>query len=342
LEGNWAWRRRGFYTRPSDRRRVQRFECGTCGVTFSTQTFSTSYWQKRPELLYRLMFKVSGAMANRQLARELGCAPETANRQVARLGRHCLLFHTQLWQQTPPQGPLCIDGLESFEFSQYHPIHHHVAVEAETGFIAYHADSELRRKGRMTAYQKRRRAELEAALGKPSPMAIRQDMAHVLAVVLARAQRVVLRSDDHRAYLPGIAALRCTVQHEVTSSRQARNPQNPLFAINELDLLTRHSQSNHRRETIAFSKRRQASAERFTIFLVWRNCVKRHREKGPPVTPAMKRGLTSRPLTVPEICAQRLFPGRIALPARWQEYYDRSVTTRAIQNNRRHELKYAY
>jgi hypothetical protein len=107
-------------------------------------------------------------------------------------------------------------------------------------------------------------------------------------------------------------------------------------------MLLRHSQSNHRRETIAFSKRRQGSAERLAVFSVWRNYTKRHREKGPPLTPAMKRGLAKRPLTVEDICQRRLFPDRIPLPQRWQEYYDRTVNTREIPNNRRHQLTYAY
>jgi hypothetical protein len=342
MEPGFRWRKRGFFTRKSDRRRVQRLECGTCGVTFSTQTFSLSYWQKRPEIFYRLFLKVSGAMANRQAARELGCAPETVTRQLARLGRHCLLFHMQHWQNSAPKGPICIDGFESFEYSQFHPIHHHLAVEADTGFVLYHTDSELRRKGRMTTHQRQRRAQLEAWHGLPSGKAIQADVQQLLDVVLAKATSAVVRSDDHRSYRPAIAAQSCAVEHQVVSSRKARNPQNPLFPINELDMLLRHSQSNHRRETIAFSKRRQGSAERLVVFQVWRNYVKRHREKGPTTTPAMKRGLLSAPLTVKDICRERLFPDRIGLPPRWQEYYDRVVVTREIPNNRRHTLKYAY
>jgi len=30
------------------------------------------------------------------------------------------------------------------------------------------------------------------------------------------------------------------------------------------------------------------------------------------------------------------------LPPRWSEYYDRTVGTRALAKQRRHELKYAY
>jgi hypothetical protein len=43
--------------------------------------------------------------------------------------------------------------------------------------------------------------------------------------------------------------------------------------------LIRHCQSGHKRETIAFAKRRAASAERLAIFVVWRNYMKGRREK---------------------------------------------------------------
>jgi hypothetical protein len=50
------------------------------------------------------------------------------------------------------------------------------------------------------------------------------------------------------------------VTHRTISSRALRDTRNPLFAINLLDLLIRHSGANHKRETIAFSKRRQSAS----------------------------------------------------------------------------------
>jgi hypothetical protein len=283
-----------------------------------------------------------GCMANRQMARDLGVAPETVNRQLARLGRHCLLYHWQYYRQSPPQGPVVIDGFESFEYSQYHPFHHNLAVEARTAFVLYFTDCELRRKGRMTARQRRRREQIEAGCGRPDPSAIRKDVLHLLEVVLSPVDRATVRSDEHRAYPPALRDVPCRIRHEVTSSREARTRDNPLFVVNEADLLIRHSQSNHKRETIAFSKRRQASAERLAVVTVWRNYVKWRREKGPPASPAMLRGTMSRLVSVGEVLAARLFPARVGLPRRWQEYYDRVVATRPLKINRRHELQYAY
>ena len=42
--------------------------------------------------------KTTGCMANRQIARDLQVAPSTIDRQLGRLGRHCLLFHAEQMQ----------------------------------------------------------------------------------------------------------------------------------------------------------------------------------------------------------------------------------------------------
>jgi len=286
--------------------------------------------------------KTVGGMANRQIARDLGVAPTTIDRHIGRLGRHSLLFHRRLMNKTTAKGPVAIDSFESFELSQYFPFQHHVAVEVDTGFFLHFTDSPLRRKGRMTAYQKYRRQQLEQMLGRPDPKTVSKDITELLEVSLQGLETAIVLSDEHTAYPKAIRSLSCQVHHQVTSSRQRRDAHNPLFEINLLDLMIRHSSANHKRETIAWSKRRQSSAERLAIFLVWRNYLKKRREKGQWVTPAMLKGLLAKPIAVQEILSRRLFRTRIALPGRWSEYYDRQVVTRGLRINRRHNLKYAY
>ena len=62
-------------------------------------------------------------MANRQIARDLGVSPETVTRHINRLGRHCLLFHAKAMQTAPPADHIVLDGLVTFEWSQYYPFH---------------------------------------------------------------------------------------------------------------------------------------------------------------------------------------------------------------------------
>jgi hypothetical protein len=286
--------------------------------------------------------KAVGGMANRQIARDLLVAPSTIDRLLGRLGRQSLLLHTWLWQGAGPQGPVVLDSFESFEYSQYFPFQNHLLVEAHTSFFLHFTDSPLRRKGRMTAPQKRRREALERELGRPDPKAVEKDVRHLLQAIREGLPCLTLRSDDHPAYPRALAGLGARPVHEVTSSRERRDAHNPLFEINLLDVLIRHSQANHRRETIAWSKRRQAAAHRLAVFLVWRNYIKWRWEKRSRKTPAMLKGLLKRRLSVRDVVGDRLFRTRIALPERWAEYYAGAVRTPVLGRNRSHDLTYAY
>ena len=109
-----------------------------------------------------------------------------------------------------------------------------------------------------------------------------------------------------------------------------------------LDLIIRHGTAAHKRQTIAWSKRRQGSAEKLTVFQVWRNTMCRRWQNGPAESPAMLKGMLPKILTVADVLKQRLFRTRIALSERWSRYYDRAVLTPALGRNRTHQLKYAY
>ena len=285
---------------------------------------------------------VVGCMANRQMARALECSPTTVAHQIARLGRHCLLLQGAELQRLPALTDIAIDGFESFEWSQYFPFHHNVAVDVPSGYFLYHTDSPLRRKGRMTARQKARRASLESVLGKASGRAVEVGVRALLEPALVRNPGLTIRSDDHRAYPRAVAAHRVPVRHRITSSKERRDERNPLWEINLLDLMIRHSTAAHKRETIAWAKRRQSSIEKLTIFQVWRNYIKRRREKGERVTPAMELGLTRRPWKLSDLLRERLFFEKVEIPPFWQDYYRRAIQTTALPVNRTHTLRYAF
>ncbi len=285
---------------------------------------------------------VVGCMGNRQIARSLGISPSTVAHHIARLGRHCLLFQARALARLSITGDVAIDGFESFEFSQYFPFHHNVAIEVDTGYMLYHTDSVLRRKGRMTLHQKRRRAQLEQRHGRPDPRAVEVGMRELLEPLTRNRRAITVRSDDHRAYPRAIHALPCRITHRITSSKKRRNAQNPLWEVNLVDLLIRHSTAAHKRETLAWTKRRQASAEKLTIFQVWRNYIKRRWEKGRDESAAMLKGMAIRRLSIAEVLNERIFREHIALPRRWSLYYERRVTTVALPVNRLHTLTYAF
>jgi transposase-like protein len=338
---DWRFKRMGSFPRHTPPHRISRFRCHHCGVSFSSQTFATSYWLKKPHILPKLLTKVTGGMCNSQIALDLGVSPATVDRQIYRLGRHCLLFHRQMMKQRPQLREIVLDSFVSFEHSQYHPYHLHLAVDKDSTFIPYFTDSEVRRSGRMTAYQKRQRERLEQDRGRPDPRAVRQDVRELLAFVCRDVQELTIHSDDHRDYRLAMRGLACRIQHVVTSSTERRDQHNRLYEVNLLDLLIRHAEAEHKRQTIAYSKRRNCGALRLAIFLVWKNYVRPKRVRRCGETPAMLVGLCRRALTVVEILGVRLFAAQVGLEGRWRQYYWLEVRTRALKVNRRHDLKYA-
>jgi hypothetical protein len=338
----WRYVRRGFFVRPNDGQRVQRFRCDTCRRSFSTQTFQVGYWLKRPDLLSPVFHRLQGGSGYRQIAREFGISPQTVLGLAARLGRHCLLY----FQKHRPPGitePVALDSFQSFEYSQDHPTLFHLVTGSASHFTYGFTESELRRSGRKTKAQKLRCARIERQFGRPDPRATRKDVEAVLGIVAPRAQRLELHTDEHQEYPRAIRNVpHLTVEHRTISSRAARTSRNPLFPVNLLDLLIRHSGANHKRETIAFSKRRQSACERLWCFLVWRNWIKSFSERKRDGTPAMRLGLTARAVCFSELVKQRLFPAHRPLPERWQVYYRRATPTRRLPRIAEHRLTYAF
>ena len=334
--------RDGFFARRSAPCRVQRFRCRHCRRRFSQQTFRCTYWLKRPRLLPAVLRGLVSCDCLRQMARALAASPQTILLQANRLGRHCQLFHEQHRPLGPLTEPLAFDGFQSFEYSQYHPTWYHAVAGRRSHFFYGFTDSELRRSGSMSAGQKRTRAVLEQRHGRPDPGSIEQETAAVLAVVCAVPQTIELHSDQHPAYPRALRRLvHLHVQHHTISSRATRSTSHPLFAINLLDLLIRHSGANHKRETIAFAKRRQMAIWRLWVMLVWRNYLKWVSERRRQDTPAMRLGIFRRRLGVAQLLRRRLFVTRVGLPPRWQAYYWGQVVTRLMPRGREHRLRYA-
>jgi len=334
----WRFIKKGFFVRDRRPRVVQRYRCQHCHRNFSSQTFSTTYWLKRPDIFKSLFMKTVGCMAHRQIGREAGVSKSTIQRQIARLGRHCLLFN-ELVRPDLPEECLVLDGFRSFEHSQYWPMDVNLVV-GRSGYVYGFSDAPLRRSGTMTPKQKQNRERLETRYGRPDPQATRKSAEEVLRRVIPVGAKVELATDEHPAYPRAIARLTGReIIHSTTSSKAARTPVNPLFPVNQTDHLIRHSSANHKRETIAFSKRRQGAMDRLHVFATWKNNVKHSSENRCDGPPGVALGLIPRALTVGEILGRRLFPWKLT---GWLErcYFGR-IETAAIRNNRIHELRYA-
>ena len=320
---------------------MQRYVCRSCHRNFSSQTFSTSYWLKHPRLLGPLFHRLLGCSALRQIAREFGLAHSSVQRQAERLGRHCLLLLEALRPKGAPSEPLVLDGVRTFEHSQYWPFELNLLVGASHFVYGFH-DAELRRSGTLRPAQRAKRAALEAAHGRPPPQATRLAVEELVARVVPPGASVAIESDAHGAYPQAFARLADRrIRHRTTSSKESRTPRNPLFPANLADLLLRHTSANHKRETIAFSKRRQGALYRVAIWAVWRNYLKSRSENRGDEPPGVALGLIPSRLGVREVLAERRFPWRQALGPWLLRCYFARIPTRRLPRCRSHTLRYA-
>jgi len=337
----WRYKKKGFFFRDRPPRRIQRYVCHHCGRNFSSQTFDVSYWLRdglRLEPLFKRLVSCSGL---RQIAREMEVSHSTVQRLTERLGRHCLLFHERLRPQATPAEPLVLDGFRSFEHSQYWPMELNLLV-GTSHYVYGFNDVELRRSGTMRPSQRRKRARLERRYGRPDPRATRRQVQELLRRIVPSGGTAVIRSDEHPAYPQAMRRLRDrSFHHESTPSKAARTTQNPLFPANLADLLLRHCGANHKRETIAYSKRRQGALYRAAIWVVWRNYIKSLSENRRDAPPAKRLGLIARALTVREVLATRLLPDREKLSGWLEACYFGRIPTRALRACRWHRAKYA-
>ena len=338
--GTWHYKKKGFYTRKAAPRRIQRYVCLHCGRNFSSQTFSPTYWLRYPKLLRPVFSRVLACSGFRQVAHEFGVSHTTILGLVGRLGRHCLLLHEQLRPRVPKE-TLILDGFRTFEFGQYWPFDLHLLVGA-SHYIYGFQEAELRRSGTMRPSQRKKRLALERAHGRPDPQSTQRSVAELLGRLIPPGVAVSLHSDEHSAYPRALQSLpdRC-FEHQTTSSKSARVPQNPLFPVNLADLLLRHTGANHKRETIAFSKRRQGALYRAAIFVVWRNYVKSVSERRRDSPAGVAVGATQRAMTVAQVLGARLFPWRGELSGWLERCYYARIPTRRLARCRTHRLKYA-
>ena len=323
-------KRDGYYRRKCDpQRRIPRFVCRTCGGGFSRQTFATTYYMKRPELLAPVAGMLVACAAHRQIARHLDCAASTVTHITVRLGNHAQRFHEQAMTRLREiVEPVVLDHFETFVRSQQERLGIATTVGQRSWFV-YGLEG-ARYPG--TSKRSLRKRALKSSPKRTTPGAITESTRKTLCSLLRKvSNELELISDDNPTYRAVIRHLdrqfgRPAPIHHRVFANPDRSPggdkslaaarDRAMFPVDLLHKLLRHSQSHHRRETIAFGRKTTNVMGRTALFALWRNFIKRVSERRPaPITPAMRVGLTSKPWTWKDVMAKRIFPGRVCLGA---------------------------
>lgn len=341
-----GFQRYGAYAKRSDPARIPRFRCLDCRRTCSRQTFSSSYYLKRPELLAVVAAGLVACSAHRQIARSAHCAKTSVTRMAERLGRHAILFHARCRDSVPvPAEPIVHDHFETFVARQDHAVGVGTAVGARSRFVydvdpAPHVGS-----GRRPD----RTADRGERPNRPYVASIRRTFQGLIAGLSGREPLTCIVDGriDYRAALKA-GKLETKVQLIVhpnpkrgpkgtPRSPEARARDHAMFPVDQLHQLLRHTCSDQKRETLSFGRRLESILGRAHLFAVWKNFIKHRSERAPDrSTPAMRLGLADTPWRWERVLSRRLFPARSSAPASALKLYRKQWTKRWPELDRKH------
>ncbi len=270
----------------------------------------------------------------RSIARKIKKTEHLVRIRIRNMSRFAELKHAKLSSYLKIEEPIVYDGLENFSFSQYDPNNINHAVGKRSLFIYDFNLAPLNRKGRMSAYQVKKKARLERLHGHYARDAIRTSTTRIFRRLVERAKDrdLTIYSDRHFQYVRSVEIDLANekITHIKISSKIHRNFHNPLFAVNNIDLQARHNRAAFKRETIAFSKHEIAMQDSFNLYATYRNYMRpkfwgTHRSdpKCSITSPAMELGIADRIYTFKEFFRDRVLPTQVKLNEDAQNRHDR-------------------
>ena len=330
-----GFHRHGFFRRKDDPRRVPRFLCLDCRRTCSRQTFSCTYYLKRPELLPEVAAGLVACSAHRQIARSRGCAKTSVTRLAERLSRHAVLLQARAEASLPMLREAVVhDHFETFVGRQDRALGIGTAVASRSRFVfgpdpAPHRGSgrrpdRMERTGDAEGGNRAYIRSISRSLDRLARLAP-ADRPLVLVVDGRKDYRVALRRHPHRARFR-LAVYPNPVRGPkgAPRSREAIARDRAMGPVDQLHQLIRHTCADHKRETIAFGRRLASILGRQYLIAVWKNFIKGRSERRPDrTTPAMTLGLAESPWRWEHVLVERLFPGRENPPGSWLPYLQR-------------------
>jgi len=304
---------------------VPRFYCRSCRKTFSKQTFLLDYYCKKKVDYFFFHHLSSESMSIRGLSRILKISRGCVINRSQRLGRQCLALHSLCRKMIQGDEAVAIDGFQSFDVSQYFPNNLTLSITEKSLYILEATHSTLRRSGRMTEEQKRKRRKLEERFSYERGALVRafKEVLDQLAgeYPLREGRPLIILTDEKKEYARALKThplfkeqgeKRWTV-HCTVSSKVKRNRKNLLFPCNYLDREIRKDQSAHRRETTCHCRNVNNGMLRLWSYLAWHNYWKKFPIKGPQeesLLHAEWAGLSGRLLS---LLKEHVYLGRVFL-----------------------------
>jgi transposase-like protein len=295
----FAFQRDGSFPRAVDGRRVPRFRCKACRRRFSAQSFRLDYRLHRPQLNVPILSFLVSKVTLRQTARILKTDRKTVHHRLRLFGRALQELHESFLDRAVKNGGLfgsfSLDELETFEHNRrLKPLTMPVLIHRPTRFVVHLEVGKLPARGGLKGRDLQRKQAQGPRLNE-SPAVVRSCF-EVLRRVHDPGELLQLVTDQKRTYKPAVKRLfgNRIAAFVTESSKRARNPSNPLFAINHTLATLRDHASRLVRRTWAGTKRAPELALHAWIVAVWKNYARPASNRMRRASAGMMLGLANR------------------------------------------------
>ncbi|MEN9836300.1 MAG: hypothetical protein RL011_2493 [Pseudomonadota bacterium] len=270
----------GFFRRKTGHKaKIRRYHCKFCKSTFSTQTGTLTYRERKPHLTQSVMRVMMEGVSQRSCARLIGCKRTTIARKVCRLGsRAMVLLHSREPHEIAngKEKTIIFDEMETFEHTKCKPISIAIAVAASTREVISIDAAAMPASGNLAKLSRKR-------------YGIRPDHRRIMMrTVLSDAARLcpnvrILKSDKCTRY-PNIvrSIFSNTVIHEAHKGRRGcivgqgelkRGARDPLFSLNHTCAMFRDRIKRLARRTWCTTKKIACLTHLLHLYAWWHNML---------------------------------------------------------------------
>lgn len=300
----------GFFVRKRTRRKVQRFKCLSCSKSFSSQTTSLTYRQKRPDLNSEILENISVGVGIRKSATNLRTTTTTIQRKIKFLAPLCDKFHRENLKKAQKIKGLefMFDEMETFEQNHIHKIEIPVVVEKRSYFIVDMIPMDSSSRAQIPTKKKKYNEDHQDEFKKRP-----QNIKSVLSTCLEMKPKgkYTVYSDSRRgysSYVTNIFGADC--EHiEVLSNDESEK--RTLFPVNNAMACMRAEKTMLRRRSWYFTKEKNSLSDHLKIYTFYYNYF---RKKGYTVghnvngskkvkfeTPAQRLGISDKVIHIKSV-----------------------------------------
>ena len=268
--------KKGYFKTKHDSKKIPCYQCKSCGKKFSSNTFSDTKYQKKPELNATIFTFYNSNVSQNRLARDLHCDRKTVVRKIRFLAYKARQIHEKkLENKEIKTYQVQFDEMETFEHTRMKPIYISIAVECywddkkqvyRTGKIIDAIAAPMHYKGRLAGKAQEKYGDRED-LSEGARIDVVESIKKT-----AVTGKVKILTDGKTSYGNLFSKILPESKHEVIEREQNSGSEyDKMFALNHTCARLRHDMSRMARKSWVTTKNVDGLQEHLDLFIAYYN-----------------------------------------------------------------------